>query len=87
MGPQTDVAQFYNGSFKAGFNRLDVTTDQVSALGPDTAIATGKYKVTGKNQSGAPTEAGGFWTATYVREGGKLKIRMLTGVPQPPPAK
>ena len=31
--------------------------------------------------------ADGTWAATYVRDGGKLKVRMLTGVPKPPPAK
>ena len=84
MGTHTDVVQFYKGAFKAGFNRLETTVDQVWPVGSDTAIGMGKFRITGKNQSGAPIEGAGVWTATYVREGGKLKIRMLTGVPQPP---
>jgi hypothetical protein len=47
----------------------------------------GKFRYTGKNQSGAPIENAGRWSATYVREGGKLKIRMLSAMPLPPPAK
>jgi ketosteroid isomerase-like protein len=56
-------------------------------LGSDAALAVGKFRVTGKDQSGAAIEVAGLWTATYVREGGKLKIRMLTAIPQPTPAK
>jgi hypothetical protein len=48
----------------------------------------GKFRITGKNQSGASIEIAGLWTATYVREGGKWKVRMLAGIlKQPPPAK
>jgi len=83
MGTHPDIAQFYDGSFKAGFNKLDLTVDQASALGPDTGIGTGKFRVTGKNQSGAPIEGGGIWAATYVREAGKWKVRMMTGILQP----
>lgn len=86
-GPHTDPVKYYEAAFKAGMNRLDVKVDQSWPLGSDAALAMGKYRVTGKDQGGAAIEAAGFWTATYVREGGKLKIRMLTAVQQPPPAK
>jgi ketosteroid isomerase-like protein len=86
-GARTDIAQYYDAAFKAGPNQLEIKTDQVWPLGPDAALGMGKFQVTGKDQSGAPAQlAGGLWTATYVREGGKLKIRMLTAFP-PPPAK
>jgi hypothetical protein len=44
----------------------------------------GEYRITGKNQSGAPIEIVGLWTSVDVREGGKLKIRMLSAIPKPP---
>ncbi len=47
-------------------------------------LAVGEYHITGKNQSGAPLDATGIWTATDVREGGKWKIRLLTAIPKPP---
>ena len=50
------------------------------------ALAIGEYRITGKNQSGAPIETGGVWTATYVTEEGRLKIRMLSAIPKPPQA-
>ena len=87
MGVQTDLAAVYSGAFKAGFNQLEVKVDQAWPLGSDAALATGTYKASGKSPTGAPLEAGGLWTATYVREGGGLKIRMLTAFPPAPPPK
>ena len=86
-GARTDIAQYFEDSFKTGLHRAETTVDQVWPLGPDTALGLGKYRVTGQSRVGAPIDAAGRWTATYVREGGKLKIRMLTAIPQPPPAK
>ena len=86
-GPRTDIAELYKGAFKAGFNHEEGTVDQVFPLGTDGAIALGEYRITGKNQSGAPIEAGGRWTSVYVREGGNLKIRMLSAFPKAPPPK
>jgi ketosteroid isomerase-like protein len=83
-GPRADIAEFYQDAFKAGFDHEEVNVDQAWPLGTDTALAIGGYRITGKNQSGAPIETGGIWTATYVTEGGKLKIRMLSAVPKPP---
>ena len=83
-GPHTDIAKFAEGAFKAGLNHIENEVDQVWPLGADSALAVGKFRATGKNQSGAPIEVAGRWTATYVREGGKLKIRMLTAFPPPP---
>ena len=82
---EQDIAQFYEGAFKAGLDHEEITVDQVWPLGSDILLAIGQYRITGKNQSGAPIETGGTWTATDVREGGKWKIRMLSAMPKPPP--
>jgi len=81
-GPRTDIEQFYQAIFKAGFDHQDVSLDEAWPLGTDAALAIGQYRIAGKDQSGAPIERGGFWTATYVREGGEWKIRMQTALPK-----
>lgn len=86
-GPRSDIAEFYDGAFKAGFDHEEITVDQAWPLGSDMALAIGNYRLSGKNQSGAPIETGGIWTATYVTEDGKLKIRLLSAMPKPPPPK
>ncbi|WP_051380623.1 DUF4440 domain-containing protein [Bradyrhizobium sp. WSM1743] len=86
-GPRSDIAEFYQGAFKAGFDHEEITVDQAWPLETDMALAIGGYRLTGKNQSGAPLETGGIWTATYVTEGGKLKIRLLSAMPKPPAPK
>ena len=75
-GARTDVARYFEGNFRAGLNRAETTVDQVWPLGPDTALGMGKYRATGKSREGGPIEGAGLWTATYVREGEKWKIRM-----------
>jgi uncharacterized protein (TIGR02246 family) len=87
VGPRTDIAEFYRGVFQAGFNHEEVKADQAWSLGPDAALAIGEYHITGKNQSGAPIEVVGRWTAAYVSEGGKWKIRMLSAFPKAAPPK
>lgn len=84
-GAQTDLAQYYNGAFKMGLNQLEIKLDKAWPLGSDTALGMGSYRATGRNTSGAPIEVAGLWTAAYVQEGGRLKIRMLTAFPPPPP--
>lgn len=86
-GPHTDIEKFVEGAFKAGFDHQDVTVIDVWPLGPDTALAMGEFRITGKNQSGAPIENAGLWTATDIRENGHWKIRLLTGLPKAPPPK
>jgi ketosteroid isomerase-like protein len=86
-GLKTDIAQHWESVFKAGISRLEATVDQAWPLGSGVALGMGKYRVTGKDQSGAAIDAVGLWTATYVQEGGKWKIRMTSVIPQPPPAK
>jgi uncharacterized protein (TIGR02246 family) len=86
-GPHTDIAEFFKGAFKAGLDREEVTVDQVWPLGTDTALALGEARISGKNQTGAPIELVQRWTAVYVREDGKLKVRMLSGFPKAQPPK
>jgi ketosteroid isomerase-like protein len=86
-GPHTDIAEFYKGLFKAGFDHNEIAVDQVWSLGTDTALGLGEYHLTGKNQAGEPVEVVGRYTAVYVPEGGKLKIRMLSAFPKAPPPK
>jgi ketosteroid isomerase-like protein len=86
-GPKTDLVKYYEDTFKAGINHAEVKVDQAWPLGSDAALGLGKWRVTGKDQNGASMEFAGLWTATYVREAGRLKIRMLTAFPEPQPAK
>jgi ketosteroid isomerase-like protein len=86
-GLRTDIAEFYQGAFKAGFHHEEITVSQAWPLRADMALAIGEYRITGKNQGGALIETSGLWTATYVAEDGKLKIRLLSAIPKPPAAK
>ncbi len=83
-GPRTDIAELYQGAFKAGFDHQEITVDQAWPLGTDMILAIGEFRNTGKNQTGSPIEVAGRWTAVYVPESGKLKIRMLSAMPKPP---
>jgi ketosteroid isomerase-like protein len=83
-GPRRDIAEFYRLIFEAGFNHQQVSVDEVWALGAETALAMGQYRIAGKDKTGAPIERGGIWTATYIREGGKWKILMQTAMPRSP---
>jgi ketosteroid isomerase-like protein len=84
MGARADIAEFYSGLFKAGFNHFETNLDEVWPVNADTLVAMGKYRLTGKNQSSAPIEAAGIWTATDVRQGGKWKVQMISAIPNPP---
>jgi hypothetical protein len=87
-GPRTDIAEFYKGAFNAGFDHVEITVDQAWPLANDMALGLGEYRITGKNSTGAPIEVMVRWTAVYVPEGGKLKIRMRSAFPKaPPPSK
>jgi ketosteroid isomerase-like protein len=81
-GPRTDIEQFYQGVFKAGFDQQEVSVDDAWPLGAGTALAIGQYRISGKDPNGTPLQRGGYWTATYVREGGKWKIRMQAAIPK-----
>jgi ketosteroid isomerase-like protein len=87
-GPRTDIVNVFKSAFNAGISQMHADVDQLRLLGsPDIALGAGKYRVSGTNASGTPIEVRGIWTATFVREGGKWKVGMLTSIPQPTPAK
>jgi ketosteroid isomerase-like protein len=77
LGPRKDIAALYSGLFKAGFNHSEVTVGEAWPFG-EGAIAIGEYVNTGKKPSGEAIEIKGRWSATYVREGGVLKIKMIS---------
>jgi uncharacterized protein (TIGR02246 family) len=79
-----EIEQHYQGVFKRGLNHNQLTVDQVSPFGTDAAISMGEYHITGQGQDG-PIKLDGYWTAVDVRQGDTWKIRLLTGVPSPPP--
>jgi uncharacterized protein (TIGR02246 family) len=79
VGPQA-IEEIFKAQFKAGYNHIDLTVDQVSPLGDDAAITFGEYRATGQGQSD-PLKVEGRWSEVEVREGGQWKIRLLTVVP------
>jgi ketosteroid isomerase-like protein len=85
MGMNPINAQVIEGWFKDGPRKVDTTFDQALPLGADTALGIGTFQITGKNLKGEPVDFKARWTATYIRDGGKWKLRMQTVVPLPPP--
>ena len=85
MGVQPVNAQLIEGWFKDGPRKVDTTFDQALPLGADTALGIGTFQITGKNLKVDLVDFKARWTATYVRDGGQWKTRMLTAVPLPPP--
>lgn len=83
-GLKTEIPQLIEGVFKSGMDRLEATVDQAWAVGSDIALGMGRFRISGKDPSGAALEAAGYWTVTYVQEGGRWKIRMSSIIPQPP---
>jgi uncharacterized protein (TIGR02246 family) len=79
-----EIEQQNEDTFKAGTVHDSATADQIVPLGTDAVMSVGEYHLTGKGESG-PTKIDGHWTAVYVHDGGTLKIRLLTAVPNPPP--
>jgi ketosteroid isomerase-like protein len=84
-GIEPDNTKYYEDSFKAGLNRLEIKTTEIQPLSENTALVTGEARVTGQSEKGDPLDLNVIWTAFDVRENGQWKIRMLTSVPKPPP--
>ena len=82
-GPQA-IAESFKTQFKLGFNHIDLIVDQVSPLGTDAAVTTGRYQTTGRGQDGL-LRVEGHWTQVEVREAGAWKIRLLTVAPKTEP--
>jgi ketosteroid isomerase-like protein len=84
-GVVADNTKFYEDGFKAGFNHLEITTNEIQSLSENMALASGEARITGKSEKGDPLDVPIIWTALDVRENGQWKIRMLTSLPKPPP--
>src|SRR6516225_1490686 len=50
-GPRTDIEQFYQGVFKAGFDHQEISVDEAWPLGADAALAIGQYRISGRGPS------------------------------------
>jgi uncharacterized protein (TIGR02246 family) len=75
------IVERYEGLFKAGVTKMDTKVEQVAQLGDDVAIAWGQYEFIGQGKSG-PTKLTGTWSATYVRDTGTWKCRLLNAIPK-----
>ena len=75
------IVQRYEGLFKAGVTKMDTKVAQVAQLRDDVAIAWGEYEFVGQGTSG-PTKLTGTWSATYVRDTGTWKCRLLNAIPK-----
>lgn len=84
-GVEPDNTKFYEDTFKAGLNSLEIKTTEVQPLSENMALSTGEAHLTGKSEKGDPLELTAIWTALDVRENGQWKIRMLTSAPKPSP--
>lgn len=82
---QQEIEQNYKIAFNTIPHHDSATIDQLSSLGTDALMSVGEYHLTGQGESG-PTKLDGHWTAVWAREGGAWKIRLLTAVPDLPPA-
>jgi uncharacterized protein (TIGR02246 family) len=89
QGVSTDMEKAFEGAFKTMPDaKLDAKAEKVWQVAPDVVSAQGTAKVTGKNTTtGAEVNNDNLWTAVYVKEDGVWKIKMLTAILKPPPAK
>ena len=79
---QQGIKKNYEGAFATVPHHESATADEIIPLGGGEFMSVGAYHLTGSTNN----KIYGHWTAVYVPEGGKLKIRMLTAVPDLPPA-
>ncbi len=83
-GPRSDISQFYDELFKFGFTDQETVLQEVRLLAADIAVASGEYSISGKAPDGSAMARGGYWTATYQRDGtGSWKIVVQTAIPRP----
>ena len=80
-----EIEQNYQKLFAVVPHHDSATADQIIPLGTNAVMSVGQYHLTSQGQSG-PTKIDGHWSAVYVPEGGKLKIRLLTAVDDLPKA-
>lgn len=84
-GIEPDNTKFYEDTFSAGLDRLEIKLTEVQSLSENMALSTGEAHITGKSEKGDTLDINAIWTALDVRENGQWKIRMLTSAPKPPP--
>ena len=77
---QQEIEQNYQKAFATLPHHDSATADQIIPLGAGEFMSVGGYHPTGSDNN----KLDGHWTAVYVPESGKLKIRMLTAVPDLP---
>jgi uncharacterized protein (TIGR02246 family) len=80
-----EIEQYYTDLFNRISHHDSATVDEFLPLGSDGVITVGEYHLSGQGQNG-PIKADGHYTTVDVLEGGTWKIRLLTAVPNPPPA-
>ena len=81
---QQEIEQQYQNTFKADIAHDSATADQIRPVGNE-LISVGEYHLIDQSKS-SPAKIDGHWTAVYVRDEGTWKIRLLTAVPDLPPA-
>jgi ketosteroid isomerase-like protein len=74
---QQEIEANYQNAFATLPHHDSATADEIIPLGAGGFMSIGEYHLTGSNNN----KIDGHWTAVYVPENGKLKIRMLTAVP------
>ena len=79
---QQDIQQNMDKAFATVPHHDSATADEIIPVGADAFMSVGEYHIVGSSDN----KIDGHWTAVYVPEGGKLKIRLLTAVPDLPPA-
>jgi ketosteroid isomerase-like protein len=79
---QQEIGQNYEKVFATLPHHDSATADEIIPLGAGEFMSVGEYHLVGSSNN----KIDGHWTAVYVPEGGKLKIKMLTAVPDLPPA-
>ena len=80
---QQEIEQNYQKAFATFPHHDSATADKIIPLGAGEFMSVGEYHLVGSSNN----KIDGHRTAVYVPEDGKLKIRMLTAVPDLPPAK
>ena len=83
-GVFSDIKARYEENFKNGQESVAITTSNIWPLSNDLALAEGTADITRRTE---PLKVSVYWGATYVREGGQMKVRMTTIGMKPPPAK
>lgn len=79
---KTDIKATYEENFKNGENKIVSKIDQIWVQSDDAALAKGSVDVTYGKDPPIPA----YWSSVNVREGGQMKIKMLTvGIKPPPP--